>query len=89
MGQYLPLELFIKSDTAFLTTIGKSVADYAGLTWTNFILVNLLSVTMGNVIGGVALVGLTYWFIYLRPQPSTLHRPPMRAQTGRRPRERP
>jgi len=65
---FIPVGLLIKSDTAFLTTIGKSVADYAGLTWTNFILVNLLPVTVGNVIGGVALVGLTYWFIYLRPQ---------------------
>ena len=65
---FIPVGLLIKSDTAFLTAIGKSVADYAGLTWTNFILVNLLPVTVGNVIGGVGLVGLTYWFIYLRPQ---------------------
>jgi formate/nitrite transporter FocA (FNT family) len=28
---------------------------------------NLLSVTLGNMVGGV-LVGITYWFIYLRKQ---------------------
>ncbi|HXG22507.1 MAG TPA: formate/nitrite transporter family protein [Methylomirabilota bacterium] len=52
----------------FLATLDKSAADYASLTWTNFFLVNLLPVTLGNVIGSVALVGLMYWFIYLRPE---------------------
>jgi formate/nitrite transporter len=65
---FIPFGLFIKTDSAFLAIIGKSAADYASLTWTNFILVNLLPVTLGNVIGGVALVGLTYWFIYLQPE---------------------
>lgn len=67
---FIPLGLLIKTDTAFLTTIGKSAADYARLTWTNCILVNLLPVTLGNLIGGVVLVGLTYWFIYLRREPA-------------------
>ena len=62
---FIPLGLLIKTDSVFLMTIGKSAADYASLTWTSFILVNLLPVTLGNLIGGVVLVGLTYWFIYL------------------------
>src|SRR6266540_4519306 len=65
---FIPIGLLIKTDTAFLTSIGKSVTDYADLTWTNFFLVNLLPVTLGNVLGGVVLVGLVYWFIYLRPK---------------------
>ncbi|HEV8714779.1 MAG TPA: formate/nitrite family transporter [Candidatus Binatia bacterium] len=65
---FIPIGLLIKTDSAFLMTIGKSAADYASLTWTSFVVANLLPVTLGNVIGGVALVGLTYWFIYLRPQ---------------------
>ena len=68
---YLPLGLLIKSDTTFLTAIGKSVSDYPSLTWTNFLLVNLLPVTIGNILGGVVLVGFTYWFIYLRPEVRT------------------
>jgi len=67
---FIPVGLLIKTDSVFLTTIGKSAADYSGLTWTSFVLVNLLPVTLGNVLGGVVLVGLTYWFIYLRPQPA-------------------
>jgi formate transporter len=29
---------------------------------------NLVAATIGNVIGGAALVGLVYWFVYLRPK---------------------
>jgi formate transporter len=65
---YLPIGLLIKSDTTFLTAIGKSLSDYQSLTWTNFLLVNLLPVTIGNILGGVVLVGFTYWFVYLRPE---------------------
>jgi formate/nitrite transporter FocA (FNT family) len=38
------------------------------LTWGLFVSRNLLPVTIGNVIGGAGLVGLVYWFVYLRPQ---------------------
>jgi formate/nitrite transporter FocA (FNT family) len=27
---------------------------------------NLLPVTIGNIIGGAVMVGIVYWFIYLR-----------------------
>ena len=63
---FIPIALLVKTDVAFLATIGKSATDYASLTWTTFVWVNLLPVTIGNIIGGVALVGLVYWFIYLR-----------------------
>jgi formate transporter len=46
--------------------LAKSAADYANLTWGNFLIANLLPVTIGNVIGGSVLVGLVYWFIYIR-----------------------
>jgi formate/nitrite transporter len=65
---YLPLGLLIKTDTTFLTVIGKSLSDYQSLTWLNFLLFNLLPVTIGNILGGVGLVGFTYWFVYLRPE---------------------
>jgi formate/nitrite transporter FocA (FNT family) len=28
---------------------------------------NLIPVTIGNIIGGAIMVGVVYWFIYLRP----------------------
>jgi formate/nitrite transporter FocA (FNT family) len=36
------------------------------LTWGNFFIKNLLPVTIGNIIGGAVMVGLVYWFVYLR-----------------------
>ena len=37
------------------------------ISFSNFFVNNLAPVTLGNVIGGAALVGLVYWFVYLRP----------------------
>jgi formate transporter len=68
---FIPIGLLIQTDTTFLTAIGKSVGDYPSLTWMNFVFVNLLPVTLGNILGGVGLVGCTYWFVYLRPEVRT------------------
>ena len=39
---------------------------------------NLIPVTIGNIIGGAIMVGVVYWFIYLRQQ-----RAPAAASPGR------
>jgi formate/nitrite transporter len=54
---FLPLGLLVRDH----------VTDATGsLTWGDAIVNNLLPVTLGNMIGGGVLVGLTYWFVYLR-----------------------
>lgn len=64
---FIPMGLLIKGFAPeFLGVIGKTAADYANLTWGNFFIVNLLPVTIGNIIGGAVMVGLIYWFIYNR-----------------------
>jgi formate transporter FocA len=50
----------------FWILIGKTAADFSNLTWHNFFWVNLIPVTLGNIIGGSFLVGLVYWFAYRR-----------------------
>lgn len=64
---FIPIGLFIKmgAPANFWELIGKTAADYPNLTWTNFMLANLVPVTIGNVIGGSVMVGLVYWFIYI------------------------
>jgi formate transporter len=64
---FIPIALFIKQfgTPAFFEAIKKTPADFTHLTWSNFFLVNLVPVTIGNIIGGVLMVGLMYWFIYL------------------------
>jgi formate/nitrite transporter len=65
---FIPVALFIKDMGApqFFETINKTAADFPHLTWNNFFIANLLPVTIGNIIGGAVMVGLVYWFIYLR-----------------------
>jgi len=63
---FIPIGLLIKGDAAFLALVGARPETYAALTWHSFLLHNLLPVTIGNIIGGGGLVGLVYWFIYLR-----------------------
>lgn len=66
---YIPLGLMIKAAAVptFWEKIHKTGADYGNLTVQNFLINNLLPVTIGNIIGGALMVGVVYWFIYLRP----------------------
>jgi len=64
---YIPFGLLIKSDAGFLAKIGVAASDFGNLTVYGFLVRNLLPVTIGNIIGGSVMVGLVYWFIYLRP----------------------
>ena len=66
---FIPAALFIEggAPAEFWMTIGQTPADFSQITWKNFFVVNLLPVTIGNIVGGAIMVGLVYWFIYLRP----------------------
>src|SRR5512137_945068 len=66
---FIPVALFISGDSAWLASLGDKAPKFANLTWGNFFLANLVPVTIGNIIGGAVMVGLVYWFAYLRTQP--------------------
>ena len=65
---FIPMGLFIKAGASefFWSAIGKTASDFPALTWYNFLVGNLLPVTIGNIIGGSIMVGAVYWFVYLR-----------------------
>jgi formate transporter len=65
---FIPMGLLVKATAPleFWEKIGKTTMDFANLTWDNFFLVNLLPVTIGNIIGGSIMVGWVYWFVYIR-----------------------
>jgi len=65
---FIPVGLLIKlaAPASFWEAIGKTAADFPKLTFGDFFLANLLPVTIGNIIGGSVMVGLVYWFIYIR-----------------------
>jgi formate transporter len=61
---FIPMGLLVKSDSAFVAQ--HPIDGVSHLTWGRFVAANLLPVTIGNVIGGAAMVGVVYWFVYLR-----------------------
>ena len=65
---FIPMGLFIKAGApdSFWRNIGKTAADFSELTWGNFLVGNLVPVTIGNIIGGSIMVTAVYWFVYLR-----------------------
>jgi formate transporter len=66
---FVPFGLLLTEfDPGFAGSAGASGHPVHSLTWGRFLSRNLLPVTIGNVIGGAVLVGLVYWFVYLRPQ---------------------
>ena len=50
---------------AFWTEIGKISSDYPALTVSNA-MHNSAVATVGNLVGGSLMVGIVYWFAYLR-----------------------
>ena len=52
----------------FWAATGHAPAEFADLTLSHFIFANLIPVTIGNIIGGGLLVGMTYWLIYRRDE---------------------
>ena len=59
---YIPAGLFASGNTAYMAAYGGSAS---ALTWGAMFVKNLIPVTLGNIIGGMVLVGMGYWYIYL------------------------
>ena len=65
---FIPIGIMVKKTAPenFWSVISKTAEDYTCLTWENFFITNLLPVSLGNIVGGAVLVGMVYWFIYIR-----------------------
>ena len=66
---FLPHALAIKAwaPPEFWADIGRTAADYAALSVPAAVH-NIAVSTLGNLVGGSLLVGVVYWFVYLRPR---------------------
>lgn len=66
----LPYALAVKAWSApeFWMAIGQEASAYPALTLANAFR-NVAVTTIGNLIGGSLLVGVVYWFVYLRRRP--------------------
>jgi formate/nitrite transporter FocA (FNT family) len=57
---FIPLGIFIRSHVP-----PDGIAHLDALTWPGFVM-NLVPVTLGNLLGGAGMVGLVYYVIYRR-----------------------
>lgn len=78
MALYFPIMIFVLCGfehsiadmyyvSAGLFTKMEYGIEAEGLTWFNFFSKNLLPVTLGNLVGGCLIVGVGYWFAFLKP----------------------
>lgn len=70
IGIWIPVMLFVtlgyEHSIANMFFIPAAIYSGADITWSNFLLQNLLPATLGNLVGGAGLVGCVYWYLYLR-----------------------
>jgi len=66
---FIPMGLIVKQfgDPSLWTLLDASPSYFESLSWGNYIMKNLIPVSIGNIIGGAGFVGLAYWFIYSSP----------------------
>ncbi|NUO10155.1 MAG: formate/nitrite transporter family protein [Candidatus Brocadia sp.] len=67
---FIPIGIVLRKNETIVATLEKMAGkpvDLSQLTWKGFFLNNLIPVTLGNIVGGVILVGIIFWFVYLRP----------------------
>ena len=64
---YIPAGLFAKAVPAYAALAAESGVDITALTWGNFLLRNLLPVTLGNIVGGAGM-GALYWYCHGRKE---------------------
>lgn len=69
---FIPVGIFAKSNSVCVSMAeqkyGIDAAALESLDWSHFFVGNLLPVTLGNIVGGVVVVGFVYWLIYLKKQ---------------------
>lgn len=64
---YIPAGLFAKAVPAYAALAAQAGVDLTALTLGNFLLRNLLPVTLGNILGGTA-VGALFWYCHGRKE---------------------
>jgi len=65
---FIPIGLLIKDEPGLDKTAGLAADQLSKLDLGGFVS-NLTAATLGNIVGGAFLVGVVYWFVYLRGEP--------------------
>ncbi len=65
---FVPMAIMLKGQSALVSSSGISQGALSNLTWGNFIIHNLIPVTLGNIVGGAILVATVYVLIYWKKE---------------------
>ena len=68
---FIPMGIILKGQPEVVAAAEKMAGktlDLSNLTWKGFFVINQFPVFIGNVVGGILLAGVAFWFIYLRPK---------------------
>ena len=68
---FVPVAILHRTWASDAALASGGLADPDVVTWEAFLRDDLVPVTAGNVVGGAVLVGLVYWFVYLRHAEAT------------------
>ncbi|MDR0905941.1 MAG: formate/nitrite transporter family protein [Oscillospiraceae bacterium] len=63
---YISAGLFAAKNPTYAAAATEAGVNLSKLSWGAMFGSNLLPVTIGNIIGGLVLVGAAYWFVYLK-----------------------
>ena len=70
VGIWIPVMMFVtmgyEHSIANMFFIPAAIYTGAGITWNNFIITNLVPSTLGNIVGGMILVGCVYYYLFLK-----------------------
>lgn len=72
IGIWIPVMLFVtlgyEHSIANMYFIPTAIYSGVDISWTDFILNNLIPSTLGNFIGGAVFVGAAYWYLFLKKE---------------------
>ncbi|MBW2246391.1 MAG: formate/nitrite transporter family protein [Deltaproteobacteria bacterium] len=76
LGIWFPIMAFVtlgfEHSVANMFFIPLGIFYGADVTWTQFFIVNLIPVTLGNIVGGSFFVGTIYWYVYEYEKPGNV-----------------
>lgn len=70
IGIWIPVMLFVtlgyEHSIANMFFIPAAIYSGAAISWFDFLCLNLVPATLGNLVGGAVLVGCVYWYLFLK-----------------------
>jgi formate transporter len=63
---FIPAGIFARSYSGAVEASGKTLETLGSLNWGTFFTQNLISVTLGNFVGGAILCGMVYWWLFVK-----------------------